>query len=176
MRDRLRDESISFTAFIERTKKQKLVRVPGTAVFMYSNRDGIPPALLQNVRHNKVLHERVIILTVETKEVSHVSAEERVEVEPRGQGFYTVVVRYGFMDDPDIPAALEQAAESGLDYRPKETTYFLGRETLIATEKEGLSPWRGELFAVMARNARRATIFFRIPPDCVIEIGTQVEL
>jgi KUP system potassium uptake protein len=174
--DRLRGGSVSFAAFIARARQQQLVRVPGTAVFMYSNRDGMPPALLQNVRHNKVLHERVIILTVETKEVSHVNAEERVEVEPRGDGFYTVFIRYGFMDYPDIPAALEQADKSGLAYRPKATTYFLGRETLIATEKEGLSPWRGELFAVMARNARRATIFFRIPPDCVIEIGTQIEL
>ncbi len=138
--------------------------------------DGVPPALVHNLRHNKALHERVVILTVETKEVSHVKPEERVRVEGRGEGFYRAAVRYGFMDDPDLPAALRQAEESGLEYRPEETTYFLGRETLIATEKEGLSPWRGELFAVMARNARRATIFFRIPPESVIEVGSQVEL
>ena len=174
--ERLRAKSVPLADFIGGLKARRLVRVPGTAVFMYGNAEGVPPALLHNIEHNKVLHERVVILMVETKEVSHVKPGERVEVEPRGEGFYRVSVRYGFMEDPDIPAALRQAEEYGLEFRPEETTYFLGRETLIATEKEGLSPWRGELFATMARNARRATIFFRIPPDRVIEVGTQVEL
>ena len=174
--ERLRAKSIPLADFVHDLRERRPVRVPGTAVFMYSNAEGVPPALLHNIRHNKVLHERVVILTVETKEVSRVKPEERVRVDPRGEGFYRVRVRYGFMDDPDIPAALKQAEEFGLEFKPEETTYFLGRETLIATEKEGLSPWRGELFAVMARNARRATIFFCIPPESVIEVGSQVEL
>lgn len=173
---RLRAKSVAFEDFVKDLRARPPVRVPGTAVFMYSNPEGVPPALLHNIEHNKVLHERVIIVTVQTKEFSHVRAEERIEVEPRAEGFYRVNLRYGFMDDPDIPAALEQAEEFGLEYRPEETTYFLGRETLIATEREGLSPWRGELFAIMSRNARRATIFFCIPPDRVIEVGSQVEL
>jgi KUP system potassium uptake protein len=148
-------------------------RVPGTAIFMTSNLDGTPPTLLHNLQHNKVLHERVLLLTVVTSEIPHVEAQHRVEIEPLDGGFFRVRIRYGFMEEPDIPAALRV---SGLHIVPDETTYFLGTETLLATGRPGMPLWRERLFVLMSRNALRATSFFKIPPDRVVEIGMQVEL
>ncbi|MBA3571786.1 MAG: potassium transporter Kup [Pyrinomonadaceae bacterium] len=174
--EKLRAQSVRFADFLQDLKTHSPVRVPGTVVFMYSDRNGVPPALLKNIKHNKVLHERVIILTVVTEEIPRVAAADRVATEQLGEGFYRIAVRYGFMDDPDIPKALEEAAQQGLDYKPAELTYFLGRETIIANPHEGMPAWRDNLFAFMARNARRATIYFCIPPDQVIEVGSQVKL
>jgi len=151
-------------------------RVPGTAVFMYGNRDGTPPALLHSVKHYQVLHERVVLLSVETQEVPHVDEAERVTVETLGHGFFRVVLAYGFMEDPCVPDALAAVKVEGLDLRPVRTTYFLGRETLIPSKKPGMAPWREHLFAVMSRNARTATSFFGLPPNRVVELGAQIEL
>ncbi len=176
LREKMRANSIRVEDFLQDLKREPPLRVPGTAIFMSGNPNGVPPALLHNLEHNHVLHERVIILNVKTEEVPHVSAGERIEVTKVEDKFYRVVVRYGFMDDPDIPHALEGASSAGLDYRPTETTYFLGRETLIANDHEGMPAWRDNLFAFMLLNARRATVYFCIPPDRVIEVGTQVTL
>ncbi len=152
------------------------IRVPGTAVFMYGTADGTPPALVHNLAHNKVLHERIVFLTVVTEDVPHVPATERVAIKRIGKGFHTVVARYGFMDDPDIEDVLVSCRAESLDMRMEGTTFFLGRETLVASERPGMAEWRENLFAFMSRNALRATAFFNIPANQVFEVGAQVEL
>ena len=136
---------------------------------------GTPPALTNNLRYNKVLHERVVVLTVQTQSVPHVAEEEGVTVRALGEGFFDVTVRYGFMEDPDVPAALARARQLGLDVGD-DVLYFLGRETIIVTAKEGMAIWREKLFVLMARNAVRATAFFRLPAERVVELGVQVEM
>ncbi|WP_370051363.1 potassium transporter Kup [Corallococcus sp. AB011P] len=152
------------------------VRVPGTAIFMTGNPEGTPPALLHNLKHNKVLHEQVVLLTIISEEIPHVVAQERVEVEPLEQGFVRVVARYGFMENPSIPDILKRCREKGLQFQLMGTSFFLGRETLIPTKKPGMAVWREALFTWMSRNARSATAYFRIPPNRVVELGSQVEL
>ena len=152
------------------------VRVPGTAVFMTGNPEGTPPALLHNLKHNKVLHAQVVLLTIASEDVPHVSAEERVEVQPLEQGFVRLIARYGFMENPSIPDILKRGREKGLQFQLMSTSFFLGRETLIPSKKPGMAMWREALFSWMSRNARSATAFFRIPPNRVVELGTQVEL
>ena len=151
-------------------------RVAGTAIFLDSATDGTPLALLQNIKHNRVLHERVAILTVRTKEVPYVDPEERVQVELLDHGFCRILGWYGFLEDPDVPALLEQARSKGFDYDARETTFFLGHETLFATDVPGMALWRERLFVFLARNGERATVFFRLPTDRVIEVGTQIRL
>src|SRR5881296_2976888 len=152
------------------------IRVPGTAVFMYGTADGTPPALVHNLAHNKVLHEKVVFLTVVTPDVPHVASPERVIVKRIGKGFHTVVARYGFMEDPEIEDVLAACRANSLDTRIEGTTFFLGRETLVAAERPGMAEWRAKLFAFMSRNALRATAFFKIPANQVFEVGAQVEL
>jgi KUP system potassium uptake protein len=151
-------------------------RVPGTAVFMYGNPAGTPPALLHSLKHYKVLHERTVFLSVTTEEVPHVVPEERLAVEALGEGFYRVTLAYGFMEDPDVPAALATVQVPGLDLSPARTSYFLGRETLIPSKEPGMARWRRGLFAIMARNARPATAFFGLPANRVVELGAQIRL
>jgi KUP system potassium uptake protein len=151
-------------------------RVRGTAVFMYGNPEATPPALLHNLKHNQVLHERVVFLIVETAEVPHAAPEERALVEDLGRGFFRIYLRYGYMEEPDVPEGLQGLRPLGLEFKPLETTYFLGRETLIPSMKPGRSGWLGTIFAVMARNARTASSFFRLPPNRVVELGAQIEL
>ncbi|HEX6913154.1 MAG TPA: KUP/HAK/KT family potassium transporter, partial [Longimicrobium sp.] len=151
-------------------------RVPGTAVFMYGNPTGTPPALLHSLKHYKVLHERTVFLSVVTEEVPHLEEGERVEVTELGHGFYRIAVRYGFMEEPDVPAALERVKVPGLDLGPARTSYFLGRETLIPSNERGMMRWREKLFALMSRNARPATAFFGLPPNRVVELGAQIRL
>jgi KUP system potassium uptake protein len=152
------------------------IRVPGTAVFMYGTADGTPPALVHNLAHNKVLHEKVVFLTVVTEDVPHVEPNERLTIKRMGKGFHTVVARYGFMDDPDIEDVLGCCRAESLDIRTEGTTFFLGRETLVPSDRPGMTEWREQLFAFMSRNALRATAFFKIPANQVFEIGAQVEL
>jgi KUP system potassium uptake protein len=162
-----------FCAVIATTPPQ---RVPGTAVFMTAQPQGTPPALAHNVRYNKVLHEHVVILTVRTTSTPHVDPEARVHVEPLGHGMYNVRVQYGFMEDPDVPLALAKARELGAEVDFEDLTYFLGRETIIPTKRRGMALWREKLFVVMTRNAARATAFFRLPTERVVELGVQVEV
>jgi KUP system potassium uptake protein len=152
------------------------IRVPGTAVFMYGSADGTPPALIHNLAHNKVLHEKIVFLTVMTEDVPYVAAAERVTVKRIGKGFHSVVARYGFTEDPDIVDVLAACKVQKLDIPIEGTTFFLGRETVIASERPGMAIWREQVFAFMSRNALRATAFFKIPPNQVFEVGAQVEL
>jgi KUP system potassium uptake protein len=143
---------------------------------MYSDPRAIPPALLHNLKHNKVLHERVVFLVVDTENVPHVAPIERAKVEDLGSGLYRIILRYGFMEEPNVPEALAELREKGLEFQHLETTYFLGRETLIPSDKPGMALWREQLFSVMHRNARTATSFFCLPPNRVVELGAQIEL
>jgi KUP system potassium uptake protein len=174
---RLKVGELPFDLFTEQILQSPPVRVPGIAVFMYGNPRTTPPALLHNLKHNKVLHERVVLLTVRTEEIPHVPEAERVTVEEIGHGFFRVVLNYGFMEDPNVPAALQLARRPGLEFKPLETSYFLGRENLIATRrKRGMAIWREKLFASMSKNARSASSFFHLPPNRVVELGAQIEL
>jgi KUP system potassium uptake protein len=152
------------------------VRVPGTAVFMNGTATGTPPALIHNLEHNKVLHERVVLLTVKTRQMPHVEPEGRVKVEALGHEFYRLIINYGFMEDPDIPEVLERLGPPGPTFDPAKTTYFLGRETVIASKHPGMMIWREKLFALMSRNASSATAYFCLPPDRVVEMGSQIEI
>jgi len=173
---RMQEKSVPLKLLMADLAAEPPIRVPGTAVFMYGTPEGTPPALVHNLAHNKVLHEKVIFLTVLTEEVPHVPPGERITVRRLGKGFSSVVARYGFMEDPDIEEILDACRVRGLDIRVEAATFFLGRETLIATDRPGMAKWRERLFAFMSRNALRATSFYRIPPNQVFEVGAQVEL
>jgi KUP system potassium uptake protein len=151
-------------------------RVPGTAVFLTGQPDGVPHTLLYNLRHNKVLHERNVFLTIMTEEIPHVPEERRVKVDRLADEMFRVTARYGFMDEPDVPEILESSRSKGLNVIEEATTYFVGRETLLATKRPGMPLWREKLFALMSRNTQRATTAFNVPSDHVIEIGAQIEL
>jgi KUP system potassium uptake protein len=173
---RMREKLYPFDRFLQDIEAFPPQRVSGTAVFMTSNLQGTPPTLLHNLQHNKVLHERVILLTVVTSDTPYVSTEKRTEVDVLGHGFYRLTVRYGFMEEPDVPEALRAASAPGFKIDLDETTFFLGLETLLATGRPGLPLWRERLFVLIARNAVRANAFFKIPPERVVELGMQVEL
>lgn len=173
---RLKAGTMPFTTFTERLRTDKYAHVPGTAVFMYSDPSGTPPALLHNLKHNKVLHEQVILLSVEMEEIPRVARKERIEVQHLENGFYRVVLHYGFLEDPNVPRDLGRVRRHGIDLHSAEVSYFLGRERLLASKTPGMAIWRENLFALMSRNARNATDFFRLPPDRVVELGAQVEL
>jgi KUP system potassium uptake protein len=173
---RLTARAIPLDDFMTRMAEKPPARVPGTAVFMTAQPRGTPPALAHNLRYNKVLHEHVITLMVTTEPVPHVSADEHIAVRALGKGVFDVVVRYRFMDDPDVPKALARACTFGLALDEEDVTYFLGRETLIVTRAPGMTMWRERLFVLMARNAVRATAYFRLPPERVVELGVQVEI
>ena len=173
---RLTARAVPLEEFLARVVERPPARVPGTAVFMTAQPRGTPPALAHNLRYNKVLHEHVVTLMVATRPVPHVPRKEQIAVRPLGQGVFDVVVRYGFMEDPNVPEALKLARAQGLEIGDEDITYFLGRETLIVTQSPGMATWRERLFVLMARNAVRATAFFRLPPERVVELGVQVEL
>jgi KUP system potassium uptake protein len=152
------------------------LRVPGTAIFLRGETDGVPHAMLHNLSHNKVLHERVIFLTVLIQEVPYVPLPKLVQVQDLGHHCYQMNVRYGFKDEPDIPQVLEQCKQSGLEINMMETSFFISRQTVISTPGTGMAPWREHLFVAMSRNARGAADYYQIPPNRVIELGTQVEI
>ncbi|MEJ2689593.1 MAG: potassium transporter Kup [Deltaproteobacteria bacterium] len=164
------------TSFIRDAEKKIPMRVPGTAIYMTGNLNFTPPALFHNLRHNKVLHEQIVILGVTTEEIPHVPADERMTIEGLGLGFYRVIIRYGFMESPNIPKMLARSKVPGLDFKMEEVTFFLGRETLVIGKERVMPQWRKQLFAWMSKNARGATSFFHLPPDRVVEIGMHIEL
>ena len=175
--NRLSDICIPPDEFLADLKNQRVRRVPGTAVYMSGNRFGMPLALLHNLKHNKVLHAQVVLLTVHTAEVPYLAnARDRVALERMEEGFWRLQVHFGFMEKPDVPAALEGVKEDGLRFDAMRTTYFIGRETILATRKLGLSAWRGTLFAWMTRNAGDVTSYFCLPPNGVVELGARVEV
>jgi len=173
---RMVETSLPIDLFLEDVRRNPPVRVPGTAVFMYGNRQGTPPALLHSLKHYKVLHRTMVFLNVETHETPTVAEDQRCAVEELGEGFFRVTLAYGFTEDPHVPQALAAIHHEGLDLRPAHTSFFLGRETLIPSRRPGMALWREQLFALMSRNARTATSFFGLPPNRVVELGAQIEL
>ncbi|MBS0358028.1 MAG: potassium transporter Kup [Proteobacteria bacterium] len=176
---RLKPDSTNLKSFLRSIVKHPPTRVPGTAVFLGPSRDSVPFALLHNLAHNKVLHERVIFLKVEMKDIPHVPKNERVEINSLENNFYQIIVNYGFKDEPNIPKALTLCKPLGLEFKLMETSFFLSRETLIPKVPSNIPRmplWREKLFISMAKNASSATQFFKIPTNRVVELGTQVEL
>ena len=171
----LREASLPIETFLESVRLGKPHRVSGTAVFMTSDTTGAPVVLLHHLKHNKTLHEQVILLSVITAGVPEVPANARAQITPLGDGFYRVIARYGFMQTPNVREVLGFCAPAGVKLRPADTSYFLGREQLIPTGDAKMSRWRKQLFVVMSRNARAATEFFGLPPNRVVELGAQIE-
>jgi len=172
---RLEEESLPIGVFIK-SASGSTTRVPGTAVFMTSSAVGVPHALLHNIKHNKVLHERILLLTVRIEDVPYVTEGKRMTTEDLGQGFYRVVLRYGFMEDIDVPLALEAMEGCGPRYKAMDTSFFLARQTLISSKRPGMAVWREKLFSWMLRNAESAMEFFKLPANRVVELGSQVEI
>jgi KUP system potassium uptake protein len=174
MRERMRDVAMPVSIFIK-SAANSAARVPGTAVFMTTAMDGVPPSLLHNLKHNRCLHERVMLLTVVIEDVPQVEEHRRCELEDLGSGFFRLVLHFGFMEESDIPAALS-TLRCGADFRMMDTSFFLARQTLLAARKPGMALWREQLFAWMLRNAESAMEFFKLPPNRVVELGSQVEI
>ncbi len=183
--------SLPMDLFLEDVARRKPPRVPGTAVFMTSSGDGVPVVLLHHLKHNKVLHEQVILMTIKTEEVPEVLSEERLTLEKLSHGFYRVQARYGFMESPDVPEILYRLRQAGLKARTNETTFYLGHERILVLDRRrgprvgtrtapddmdmNMARWRKKLFVYLQRNARSATEFYGIPPNRVVELGAQVE-
>jgi KUP system potassium uptake protein len=173
---RLAEDAMPLDLFIQSIEASPPTRVPGTAIFLTSTRNRVPHALLHNLKHNKVLHERVVFLTVVTEDIPYVPGEERYEIEALGCNFFRMIANYGFKDDPDVPELLEECGRKGFAFDMMETSFFVSRETLIATVTPGMALWREKLFVSMSKNATKASEFFQVPTNRVVELGTQVEL
>ncbi|UKE52777.1 potassium transporter Kup [Xanthomonas translucens] len=173
----IRKDGIKLDTFLPGLMLAPPVRVPGTAVFLTADPLVVPHALMHNLKHNKVLHERNVFLTVETLPVPYATAKQRLKMDAIGDEFYRVIVRFGFMETPDVPLALMRSCDQGgIYFDPMDTTYFASRETIVASANRGMPIWRDKLFAVMHRNAAPATGFFRIPGNRLVELGAQVEI
>ena len=170
---RVVDDEMELVPFIETIKESSPFRPSGTAVYLTAHTSGVPHALLHNLYHNQVLHSNILMVTIKTEDVPHIAENAQVEVEDLDYGFHRILVRYGFKDDPNIPKALELSKLKGVDYEPMKTSYFLGRDTLIPKLDSGLSYWREMLYIWMFKNSSSATSYFKIPPNRVIELGTQ---
>jgi len=175
LKKQLREGEIPLDLFI-RSATKSAIRVPGTAVFMTSQSDGVPHALLHNLKHNKVLHERCIFLTVDIQDVPTVDPEKRCRVEDLGSGFYRIILKFGFMEEMHVPDALEGVSNCGFPFRMMDTSFFLSRQTLLASEMRGMAIWREKLFAWMMRNAESPMEFFSLPINRVVEVGSQVRI
>ena len=173
---RLKADAMALEPFIEAIGAHPPVRVPGTALFMTPNPAGVPSAMLHNLKHNKVLHEKVVILTVKFLDFPHTNQEERVNVEALPYEFYRVTVRYGFKDEPDLPRDLVLCSKYGLTIDAMDTSYFIGKESLIASNKTGMSIWRKKIFIGLFRTAETITNQFKLPPNRVIELGSQLTI
>ncbi|MCL1634519.1 potassium transporter Kup [Luteimonas sp. SX5] len=177
LHEEVRKEGIQIDSFLPGLMLAPPARVPGTAVFMTADQGVVPHALLHNLKHNKVLHERNVFLTVETLTVPHAPQAKRLKIDPIGDDFYRVLIRFGFMETPDVPLALMRSCDAGgIYFDPMDTTYFASRETIVASRHRGMPIWRDRLFAFMHRNAAPATGFFRIPGNRLVELGAQVEI
>jgi KUP system potassium uptake protein len=183
--DAMREVALPMDLFLDDIGRRRPQRVPGTAVFMASDPNGAPPVLLHHLKHNKVLHEKVVLVSVETEEIPQVTEDDRVELKELGHGFWQVIAHYGFMESPNVPELLRSLESrgardamglGGLIVKPMETTFYLGRETLLPGGPGRLARWRKALFIVMARNALPATQFFSLPPNRVVEMGAQIQL
>jgi len=174
--DKIHQQTLSIENFITEFLSIRMIAIPGTAVYMSSSPSGTPPPLILNIKHNKLLHKQVIILTIKFLKVPHVKLEERIQIEEPTEGFYRVIANYGFMDITNIQQIIELLQKRGINIKMQNTTFFLGRETLIPNPKKGIGIFRDKIFILMSNNAQRATDFFNIPPTRVFEVGTQVEL
>ncbi|WP_199102087.1 low affinity potassium transporter Kup [Aquitalea sp. ASV11] len=174
--DRLREQALPLDSFIENLEAFPPTRVQGTAVFLTSTLHGVPHALLHNLKHNKVLHERIVLMTIRTEDVPYINEDSRLEVVQLSPSFWRVVARYGFKEDPSVLNVLSLCERDGLAFELMDTSFFLSRETIISTERPGMARWRERLFVWMSKNALRATDFFQIPTNRVVELGAQVEL
>lgn len=181
LRERLTDITMPIGNFLESLGRSNIPRVPGTAVFMQSDSGGAPVVLLHHLKHNKVLHERVILLSIQTAEVPEVRNDERITIDRLDHGFTRVVARYGFMESPDVKEVMELLRREGVRSKPLDTSYYLGRELLLPLKKPWkkggttMNIWRKRIFAFMSKNARSAAEFFQLPPNRVVELGTQIE-
>ena len=177
LREEVQKDGIPLDIFLPSLMLAPPTRVPGTAIFMTADKGVVPHALMHNLKHNKVLHERNAFLTVETMSIPYAPQEKRLKIDSVGEGFYRVLIRYGFMETPDVPLALMRSCDQGgIYFDPMDTTYFASRETIIASRNRGMPIWRDKMFAIMHRNAAPATGFFRIPGNRLVELGAQVEI
>ncbi|HXV37556.1 MAG TPA: KUP/HAK/KT family potassium transporter, partial [Myxococcota bacterium] len=174
--ERMEETALPLDLFLPDLELAKLPHVPRTAVFLTRDPEGTPLALLHNIRHNKVVHAQTLFFTLVTEDVPYVRESDRVAVKPLGDGFFRVLARYGFMESPNVPELLEQMRVPGLKIDRGQTSFFVGRETLIATGRSGMGRWREHFFAFLAQNALPATAYFGIPPNQVVELGVQIEL
>ncbi|HEY7871969.1 MAG TPA: KUP/HAK/KT family potassium transporter, partial [Rudaea sp.] len=173
----IKQGGLALAPFVANISEHPPLRVPGTAVFLTANQDAVPHALLHNLKHNKVLHERNVLLTVDMLETPVADAEERIHIKAMGNEFYKLELRFGFAEDPNIPQALSLCARTGLPFDLMDTTFFLSRENIVADKRRpGMVLWRDKLFAFLSRNAMPATAFFHIPGNRLVELGTQVEI
>lgn len=175
MRERMAESSMPMEIFIK-SAANSATRVPGTAIFMASAASGVPSALLHNIKHNRILHERVIVLTVQIEDVPFVRSGERIVCKDLGEGFYRVKMRFGFLEETDVPATLDLVDLCGPKFDMMHTSFFLSRQTLIASKIPGMAIWREKVFAWMLRNAANAMEFFKLPSNRVVELGSQVEI
>jgi KUP system potassium uptake protein len=175
MRARLQEASLPIAIFVKSTSAS-VHRVKGTSVFLSTSADSVPAALLHNLKHNQVLHERVLILNVQVEEVPTVSPSDRVEWHDAGHGFYQVVLHYGFMEEVDIPRDLAAIRTCGAPFNMMSTSFFLGRQKLIATKRGGMALWRERLFAWMLKSSESAMEFFKLPTNRVVELGSQLQM
>lgn len=176
LRSQMRAEGLALDPFIHSIAAHPPHRVPGTAVFMTAHLDSVPHALLHNLKHNKVLHERNVLLNVETMEQPYAEPGQRIEIEDLGNEFYIVRMYFGFAEDSNVPQLLESCEARGLSFDMMDTTFFLSRETVVSTDRPGMPLWRDTLFAFLSRNSQSATAYFQIPGNRLIELGTQVEI
>lgn len=174
--ERMRRNALPFKQFVKDVEKQRPFRVPGIAIFMTSDAESTPAALLHNLKHNKILHERLAMLTISTTDIPYVRNKDRTTFETLSPNLYRIVANYGFMQTPNIFEIMDSAKQQGFEYVFEDITFFLGRETILPSSHPGMAIWRERIFAFMLRNAQRATAFFQIPPDQVIEVGMQVEI
>jgi KUP system potassium uptake protein len=174
--ENLRKHLVPIDTFLKSLFISPPIRVDGTAVFFRAEGDGVPHAMLHNLLHNKILHERTIFLTVITEDIPRVLEENRIKIEDLGHNCYQLNVYYGFMDERDIPQALRLCAKCQVKFDPMDTSFFIARQNVIPTVGSGMAVWRESLFASMSRNARDAADYYKIPANRVIELGTQVEI
>ncbi len=175
MIDRMRESAMPIKVFIQ-SAATSATRVPGTAVFMTSSPEGVPHALLHNLKHNKVLHERIILLTVKIADEPYIPEGQRCSIDDLGLGFHRMILRYGFVEEPDVPNALANVHRCGAEFRMIDTSFFLARQTLLPSSRPGMMIWREKLFSWMLRNAESAMEFFRLPTNRVVELGSQLEI
>jgi KUP system potassium uptake protein len=173
---KIQEETEPIEKFINEVMSVRAVTTPGTAIYMSSNPGGTPPALVKNLKHNRILHKQIIVLSIVFKKVPHVNTEETIYIENPTDGFYRVIANFGFMDSANILHIIEILGRKGINIKMEKTTFFLGRELLVVKEKSGLIRFRKKLFILLSRNSQRVTEFFNIPTDRVFEVGSQIEI